>query len=76
MSSAVKRIVLRSSELTCPSCVRVIERALRGLAGVTHAEVFVSTGRIEIFHDPERIGTTDLVAAIRAVGYRAAPALV
>ena len=76
MASASKRSVLRSGELTCPSCVQVIERALHALAGVTHAEVFVGTGRIEVVHDPERVGTADLVAAVRAVGYRATPALV
>ncbi|NLE71736.1 MAG: heavy-metal-associated domain-containing protein [Actinomycetales bacterium] len=66
------RTVLRSTELTCPSCVAKIERRLTALDGVTSAAVHVTTGRIVVEHD----GVPDdaLVAAVAEAGYRASPA--
>lgn len=65
------RTVLRSDELTCPSCVRKIERALNARDGVVRSEVHVATGRIEVDHDPSRIDAEQLVDVVRSVGYAA-----
>lgn len=65
--------VLRSQDLTCPSCARAVEAVLRKLDGVEGASVHVSTGRIEVRHDPRRASAADLVAALRAIGYQARP---
>lgn len=65
------KTILRSKELTCPSCIAKIEKALTGLEGVEMAKVHFATGRIEVQHDPERVGGTDLEKAIRAIGYEA-----
>ena len=68
------RTVLRSDDLTCPSCVRSIETMLRAVDGVHGADVHFATGRIEIRHDPERASAGDLVAIVRQLGYDVAPA--
>lgn len=65
------KTVLRSQELTCPSCVAKIEKALTGLNGVEQANVFFNTGRIEVMHDPQLVRGEDLEKAIRAIGYEA-----
>ncbi len=65
------KTVLRSQELTCPSCVAKIEKALKALDGVTEARVFFNTGRIEVDHDSNLVRADDLVKAIRAAGYEA-----
>ena len=65
--------VLRSDELTCPSCVRKIEGALERLDGVERATVHFGAGRIEVEHDPARADTDALVHTVRAVGYEARP---
>jgi len=65
------KTILRSQELTCPSCVAKIEKALKALDGVEEAKVHFNTGRIEVQHDPERADGKDLKQAIRAVGYEA-----
>lgn len=65
------RTILRSEELTCPSCVAKIERALNRTDGVTHAAVHFATGRIEIEHDSSLADADALVETVRVAGYRA-----
>ncbi len=65
------KTVLRSKELTCPSCIAKIEKALLAVNGVEEAKVHFNTGRIEVQHDPAQAGGADLEKAIRAVGYEA-----
>lgn len=73
MDSHQKNTILRSDELTCPSCVRKIETALTRREGVADAKVHFSTGRIEVRHDPAIVAPNDLAQAIREVGYEATP---
>ncbi len=63
------KTLLRSQELTCPSCVAKIEKALKSVEGVDDAKVYFNTGRIEVDHDPETASPEVLVKAVRAVGY-------
>lgn len=65
------KTLLRSKELSCPSCVAKIEKALKGLDGVEDAKVHFNTGRIEVVHDPARVDDDRLVKTIRSVGYEA-----
>ncbi len=67
----MKKTILRSQELTCPSCVAKIEKALTAVPGVSEAKVFFNTGRIEVQHDPDQAGDEKLVKAVKAVGYEA-----
>lgn len=67
----MKKTILRSQELTCPSCVAKIEKALKAVPGVTDAKVFFNTGRIEVQHDPAQAGDEKLVGAVRQAGYEA-----
>lgn len=73
MSRPETRTILRSDELTCPSCIRKIESALDRRDGVTSSKVHFSTGRIEIHHDPDRVSVDDLTAIVADVGYEATP---
>ncbi len=70
---SITKTILRSDELSCPSCVPKIEKALNALPGVEKAEVRFNTGRIEVEHDPARSSVEALVAAIRGTGYEARP---
>ncbi len=71
--SATTKTVLRSDELSCPSCVPKIEKALSALPGVEKAAVRFNTGKIEIEHDLERTSVEALVEAVRGTGYEARP---
>jgi copper chaperone CopZ len=70
---SITKTILRSDELSCPSCVPKIEKALNALPGVEKAEVRFNTGRIEVEHDPARSSVEALVEAIRGTGYEARP---
>lgn len=65
------KTILRSKELTCPSCITKIEKALTKVEGVESAKVFFSTGRIEVEHNSDLVQGRDLEKAIQAVGYEA-----
>ena len=65
------KTLLRSQELTCPSCVAKIEKALKALDGVEDARVHFNTGRIEVQHDPQRVKADALVKAVQSAGYEA-----
>jgi copper chaperone CopZ len=65
------KTLLRSKELSCPSCVAKIEKALKALEGVEEAKVHFNTGRIEVQHDPQRASAETLVDAVRSAGYEA-----
>lgn len=61
--------ILRSQELTCPSCVSTIETTLKRTDGVQDAAVHFNTGRIEVRHDPDRVSEADLVRLVQQAGY-------
>lgn len=63
------KTILRSQELSCPSCVAKIEKALGAVGGVTNARVYFNSGRIEVEHDPARVGGEELVQVVRRTGY-------
>ena len=65
------KTLLRSQELTCPSCVAKIEKALKSKQGVNSAVVYFNTGRIEVEHDPQAVSAAELVNVIKAAGYDA-----
>jgi copper chaperone len=67
----IMKTTLRSQELSCPSCVAKIEKALKGMKGVSEAKVYFNSGRIEIEHDHEKASPDDLINKVRSVGYEA-----
>ena len=67
----MQKTLLRSQELSCPSCVAKIETVLKALDGVSDAKVHFNTGKIEIQHDAQLVPTDQLVKAVRSVGYEA-----
>ncbi len=74
MSRTIPRLAttnLYSNELSCPSCIPKIEKRLHAIPGVEKATVYFNTGRIEVVHDD--VPVDELVAAVAAAGYRAAP---
>jgi len=67
----MQKTLLRSQELSCPSCVAKIETALKALDGVSDAKVHFNTGKIEVQHDAQLVQADQLVKAVRSVGYEA-----
>lgn len=73
MDRTATRTILRSQDLTCPSCIRTIERVLARVPGVTRSRVHFATGRIEVEHDADAVTPEALVETVRGIGYRATP---
>ena len=73
MTTTTIRTILRSDELSCPSCVPKIEKALQALPGVKKAEVKFASGRIEVEHDPALSDVATLVNSVARTGYTARP---
>ncbi len=65
------KTILRSDDMSCPSCVVKLEGALKRLDGVADARVHFATGRIEVEHEPGEASVEALVEAVRREGYRA-----
>ncbi|WP_440999301.1 heavy-metal-associated domain-containing protein [Fodinibius sp. SL11] len=68
---SLTKTILRSDELSCPSCVSNIESTLNNMKGVQEAKVHFNTGRIEVEHDSETVSEQNLIDAIQDTGYEA-----
>lgn len=55
----------------CASCVRVIEKSLSKIAGVSSATVNLALERASVTYDPNVVSDQDLSSAVSSVGYQA-----
>lgn len=60
---------LHVTGMTCPSCVRRVQRALEAAAGVRQVTIDQASGRATIEHDVETT-QAELVRAIAQSGYQ------
>lgn len=58
--------------MTCGSCVRHIDGALKHLEGVTRVDVRLRERRVVVEHD-DRVEPAAIAAAIEGAGYEARP---
>lgn len=59
--------------ITCAACVWLNERQLRRLPGVTDVHVNYTTRRAQVMYDGARLRLSDILRAIRTIGYTAHP---
>jgi copper chaperone len=69
--STANEITLDVSGMTCGSCVRHVEKALRELGGVAAVEVKLREGKVVVSHDPEKATLPAILAALDDAGYPA-----
>lgn len=55
----------------CASCVRVLEKSLSRVEGVSVAVVNLATEQASVTYDPQKVSDNDLVSAVANVGYKA-----
>ncbi|NUQ01731.1 MAG: heavy-metal-associated domain-containing protein, partial [Armatimonadetes bacterium] len=60
--------------MKCASCAAAIEQSLRGLEGVSQAAVSYGNNSAEVAFDPRRVDLDQVIGAVRAAGFEAAPA--
>lgn len=56
--------------MTCGHCQMAVSKALKGVPGVTAAEVRLEKGEAEVTYDPEKATEAALAAAVDEAGYR------
>jgi copper chaperone len=66
----MKETLLDVKGMTCSSCVRHIDHALKELDGVQHVEVRMREGRVIVKH-AESVDAAKLVGAVKDAGYDA-----
>lgn len=65
-------ITLNVAGMTCGSCVRHINAAVRELPGIIDVEVKLNAGTVRVDFDPQRAKSESIVAAIEGIGYEVA----
>jgi Cu+-exporting ATPase len=68
---SIKRITLAVGGMTCASCVAVVEKTLKNVAGVVDAKVNLATERAVVDFDPTRVLPEKLAMAVEQAGYSA-----
>ncbi len=70
-----KQCHLSISGMSCSACSARVERAAAALPGMRQVQVNLLTHSMRADFDPQQLSEEDIIAAVRAVGYGAAPAL-
>ncbi len=71
---AEQRIDLPVTGMTCASCVRNVERAIKKADGVSEVNVNIATERASVTFDPSKLTTNILIDRINDAGYGVATA--
>jgi len=61
--------------MTCGSCVRHVDEALRSVSGVSAVDIALREGLVTVTHDARAAPVERLLEAVRDAGYEAAPAV-
>jgi Cu+-exporting ATPase len=67
----MKKETLKISGMTCAACAKAVERVTKKLEGVSESNVNLSTERLLIEYDEDKVGFEDISGAIRKAGYGA-----
>lgn len=70
-----RETLLSVKGMTCMSCVRRVDLALRDLEGVRAVEVRIREGKVRVEHDPDEASLDAMVEALRRVGYEGTPSV-
>lgn len=66
--------LLKVDGMTCRSCIRHVNEALRDLDGVQDVNVWLDRGQVLVKHDAAATKVSALIEALRDAGYESAPA--
>ncbi len=69
VSVNVERRSIRITGMSCASCVKAIETALRKLEGVENASVNLATESAYVEYDPSKVSLEKIIETIEKIGY-------
>lgn len=64
-----EQVTLKVIGMTCGGCAGNVEKALKNVSGVSKAVVDLKAGHAVIEYDPLKVTDTDLVRAVKSVGF-------
>ncbi|MFD1418874.1 MULTISPECIES: heavy-metal-associated domain-containing protein [Companilactobacillus] len=63
------KVVLQLGELTCPSCMTKIQKAVQNQDGVSDVKVMFNAGKVKANIDESKVSGEDLGKVITELGY-------
>ena len=69
MSEIERKIILPVRGMTCASCVAHVEKALKGVDGISDVNVNLATEKASVEYDPSKASPEEVVKAIEEIGY-------
>ena len=70
---ASNTLTLAIENMRCGGCLRSVEHAALGVAGVETARASLAAKRVSIAYDSRQAGAVELIAALKRAGFAAAP---
>ncbi|WP_304335491.1 heavy-metal-associated domain-containing protein [Conchiformibius steedae] len=67
----METVTLKVDGMSCAACVRGVEQALNGCAGVEQAAVDLTSGKARVQFNPQQTNAAQLAAAVEAAGFDA-----
>lgn len=67
--SSIEETTFDVEGMSCASCVRHVEGALRKLEGIGAVEVQLREGKVRVQHDPSKAPVDRIIEAINEAGY-------
>jgi copper chaperone len=64
-----KQAMLKVTGMSCGGCASNVEKALKGVAGVSGVKVDLKAGKAAVDYDPARVGEKEIAAAVKKAGY-------
>jgi copper chaperone len=64
-----KQTILKVTGMSCSGCSANVEKALKGVAGVSSVKVDLKGGKASVDYDPAKTTDKDLANAVKKAGY-------
>ena len=64
-----KQTILKVTGMSCSGCSANVEKALKGVAGVSSVKVDLKGGKASVEYDPAKANEKDMANAVKKAGY-------
>ncbi|MFS0862911.1 heavy-metal-associated domain-containing protein [Fredinandcohnia sp. 179-A 10B2 NHS] len=65
----MRNVTYKMEELTCPSCIAKIEKALTKQVGVDEVKVLFNSGKVKVAYDETKADPNEYAALLNRLGY-------
>jgi Cu+-exporting ATPase len=68
-----KQVTLKITGLHCSGCAGSVEKALKGVSGVSAANVNLEAAKANVEYDTDKTNEKDLAKAVKTAGFSVVP---